>query len=94
VALPQASNAPVDQKPNALQVGIDADGFVRVNDAAVALTELEARLRDAVAADAQAELHLLAGGAVRYATVAEVMSAARRAGVRKIGFVTQPAAEH
>jgi biopolymer transport protein ExbD len=37
------------------------------------------------------ELHLRADRATRYETVAETMSAARRAGLAKIGFVTQPA---
>ena len=35
-------------------------------------------------------MHLLADRAARYEAVAEAMSAARRAGVGKIGFVTQP----
>jgi biopolymer transport protein ExbD len=40
---------------------------------------------------ANVELHLRADRATRYETVAETMSVARRAGLAKIGFVTQPA---
>ena len=36
------------------------------------------------------ELHLKADRGTRYESVAETMSAARRAGLSKIGFVTQP----
>ena len=51
---------------------------------------LENRFREAVARDAQVEMHLEADRATRYEAVAEAMSAARRAGLGKIGFVTQP----
>ena len=51
---------------------------------------LENRFREAVAKDANVEMHLKADRATRYETVAEAMSAARRAGLTKIGFVTQP----
>ena len=37
-------------------------------------------------------MHLKADRTTRYEAVAETMSAARRAGLTKIGFVTQPAA--
>ena len=53
---------------------------------------VESRFRDAVAQDAKVEMHLRADRATRYETVAETMSAARRAGLTKIGFVTQPGA--
>ena len=90
VDLPRASSAPADQKPNALQVGIDPDGRIFVDGRVMALVELEIRLREAVGRDAQVEMHLMADRAVRYEAVAEAMSAARRAGVTRIGFVTQP----
>jgi biopolymer transport protein ExbD len=90
VDLPRASSAPVEQKPNALRVDIDADGHLSVDGQPMPFAWLEARLREAVERDAQIELHLMADRASRYEIVAEVMSAARRAGVGKIGFVTQP----
>lgn len=39
---------------------------------------------------ANVEMHLKADRSTRYESVAEAMSAARRAGLTKIGFVTQP----
>jgi biopolymer transport protein ExbD len=90
VDLPRASSAPVEQKPNALQVGIDAGGRISVDGQPMPFPLLETRLREAVRRDAKVELHLMADRASRYETVAEIMSAARRAGVGKIGFVTQP----
>ena len=46
-----------------------------------------------VAIDAKVEMHLRADRSTRYEAVAETMSAARRAGLSKIGFVTQPGSE-
>ena len=90
VDLPRASSAPVEHKPTTLQVSIDADGKVSLAGQAVSTTDLELRFREAVGRDAQVEMHLMADRATRYEAVAETMSAARRAGLSKIGFVTQP----
>jgi biopolymer transport protein ExbD len=90
VDLPRASSAPVEHKPSTLQVRIDADGKISLDGRAVAIPALEDSLREAAGRDAQVELHLMADRAARYEAVAETMSAARRAGVAKIGFVTQP----
>jgi biopolymer transport protein ExbD len=91
VELPRAASVPTPEKPVTLQVSIDADNTIFVADSAVDRNSLESRFREAVARDANVELHLRADRATRYETVAETMSAARRAGLVKIGFVTQPA---
>jgi biopolymer transport protein ExbD len=39
----------------------------------------------------QPELHIRADKAVRYEYVAQAMAAAQQAGLKKIGFVTEPA---
>ena len=91
VELPRASSTPTPEKPMTLPVSIDAYNTIFVANAAVDRDRLEARFREAVAQDANVELHLRADRATRYETVAETMSAARRAGLAKIGFVTQPA---
>ena len=93
VELPRASSTPTPEKPMTLQVFIDADNRVFVGSEAVDTADLETRFRDAVASDANTELHLKADRATRYERVAETMSAARRAGLGKIGFVTQPGDE-
>ncbi|MBS1160012.1 MAG: outer rane transport energization protein ExbD [Proteobacteria bacterium] len=93
VELPRASSTPTPEKPATLQVAINADNKVFVGSEAVDRTRLEQKFRDAVARDANVEMHLKADKATRYESVAETMSAARRAGLSKIGFVTQPANE-
>jgi len=88
--LPRAASTPTPEKPMTLQVSITADNQVYVGSEAVGAGGIEGRFREAVAKNANVELHLKADRATRYETVAETMSAARRAGLTKIGFVTQP----
>ena len=90
VELPRAASAPTPDKPLTLQVSIDADNRVFVGSEAVDRGELESRFREAVRHDANVEMHLKADRSTRYEIVADAMSAARRAGLSKIGFVTQP----
>lgn len=90
VELPRAASSPTTEKPMTLEVSIDAGNFVFLGKNAVDRSQLETRFREAAAKDPQVELHLKADRASRYETVAEAMSAARRAGIAKIGFVTQP----
>ena len=51
-----------------------------------------ARLQAAAARDPQPELHLRGDKDARYERVAQALAAAQRAGLRKIGFVTEPKA--
>ncbi|WP_298395448.1 biopolymer transporter ExbD [uncultured Azonexus sp.] len=93
VDLPRASSTPTPEKPMTLQVAITADNKVFIGSEPVDAATLETRFRDAVGQDANVELHLKADRDSRYEAVAETMSAARRAGLSKIGFVTQPGME-
>jgi len=90
VELPRAGSSPLPEKALPLQVSIAADGAISLNGEVVGNSVLEARFREAVARDGRIELHLLADRSVRYEVVAETMSLARRAGVARIGFLTQP----
>jgi biopolymer transport protein ExbD len=90
--LPAAQAAPAGPAPAAIDVSIDAAGTLYWNRMVVDGAGLEARLKEAAAATPQPELHLRADRAVRYEVVAQLMSAAQRAGLQHIGFVTDPAA--
>ena len=91
VDLPRASSTPTPEKPVTLQVSITADNKVFVGSEEIGPDALESRFRTAVETDRNTELHLMADRSTRYEAVADTMSAARRAGLSKIGFVTQPA---
>jgi biopolymer transport protein ExbD len=91
--LPAAQAAPASPAPAAIDVAIDAAGLLYWNGTRVDGDTLDARLRQAAQATPQPELHLRADRAVRYEYVAALMSAAQRAGVQRIGFITIPATE-
>lgn len=91
VDLPQASNERVLDKPENVRLAVNADGAYFWNDAAISDGELEQRLSAMSTQQPQPELHIRGDKAVRYERVALAMAAAQRAGVRKIGFITEPA---
>ena len=92
IDLPQASNQKLLDKPENIRLSVDADGTYFWNDTKVEDADFEQRLQAAAAQDPQPELHIRGDKAVRYERVAQAMAAAQRAGVRRIGFVTEPAA--
>ena len=88
--LPQADAPPAAVQPSTIQLAIDADGNLRWNAEPVGGDELALRLTAAARESPQPELHLGADKAVRYEHVAAVLAAAQKAGLTKIGFVTEP----
>jgi biopolymer transport protein ExbD len=92
VDLPQATNQPSQDKPETVRLSVDANGSYFWNEAQVSDEDLATRLQAAALQEPQPELHIRGDKAVRYERVALAMAAAQRAGVRKIGFITEPAA--
>ena len=94
IDLPKASSAPNQTQPDHIGVAIDAQGTLFWNGATVDSAELERRLIAAAAQKPQPELHLRADRTTQYQAVAEVMAAGARAGIQRIGFVSDPADHH
>lgn len=90
VDLPQATNQPENIKPETVNLSIDAQGQYHWNAQAISDDALVAQLQAEGAKDPQPDLHIRGDKNVRYERVAQAMAAAQRAGVRKIGFVTDP----
>ena len=90
IELPRASNQPENIKPETVRLSVDAGGAYFWNAEPVSDEALQTRLMAAAAQVPQPELHIRGDKAVRYERVARVMAAAQRAGVHKIGFVTDP----
>jgi biopolymer transport protein ExbD len=88
--LPRADAPPAATTPQTLQIAIDAAGTLRLNGEALAAEALAERLALAAKQSPQPELHLGADKAARYEHVAAVLAAAQKAGLRQIGFVTEP----
>ena len=90
IDLPRATNEVQNVKPETIRLGVDAQGSYYVNEAQIADTDLAPRLKAAAAQNPQPELHIRGDKAVRYERVAEAMALAQQAGLRKIGFITEP----
>jgi biopolymer transport protein ExbD len=92
IELPQASMEKVQDKPENIRLSVDADGAYFWNEQRLDDAEFANRLQAAATQDPQPELHIRGDKAVRYERVALAMASAQRAGVRKIGFITEPTA--
>lgn len=90
VNLPVAASQPNNDKPETVNLSIKADGSVFWNAEPVDETAWQARMDRAAQQNPQPEIHLRADGDLAYRNVARVMSDAARAGLSKLGFVTEP----
>ena len=90
VDLPKAASAVNVAQRDSIHLSIRRDGTVYWNGDAVTRDQWLERMQSAAAADPQPELHIYGDGDLAYRRVVEVMSDAARAGVTRIGFVTDP----
>jgi biopolymer transport protein ExbD len=90
VDLPKASSQPNLTKPDNVQLAIDAEGRVYWNGAVLDRAAWRAHMGAAATQKPVPEVHIRADGAVAYRKVAEVMADAAKAGLTRIGFVSDP----
>ena len=90
IDLPKASNVPQNAKPETIRLSVDAAGDYFWNENKVTEEAMLLQLKAASTQTPQPELHIRGDKAVRYERVAIAMAAAQQAGIRKIGFVTEP----
>jgi biopolymer transport protein ExbD len=90
VNLPQASSQREEQKPDVVRISVDADGTYYFNESRVSDEELPTLLQAEATRQPQPDLHIRGDKAVRYERVAQVMAMASQAGLRKVGFITEP----
>ena len=88
--LPRAGSRPLDARPETVRLSVDAHGAYSWNERRIDQDQLKPALEAAAAKMPQPELHLRADKEVRYEPVAQALAAAQQAGLRKIGFVTEP----
>ncbi|CAA7617039.1 Biopolymer transport protein ExbD/TolR [Candidatus Terasakiella magnetica] len=93
VNLPQEVNQPTQTKPQNITIAIDRDGGVFWNEERVADKQaLLARLKAAAVLTPQPEVHIRGDQDARYDHVGRVVTACQRAGITKLGFITEPPA--
>lgn len=90
VDLPRASNQPTELKPQTVQLAVTANGDVFWNQDKLDASTLAARLKTAATMSPQPEIHLRGDKAVPYEHVVKTMAAVQKAGILKLGFVTEP----
>lgn len=89
VELPRASSSRDQTPPHKLQLSVDAQGQFYLDQQAVAADALQERLRAQAAREPQPQLYIRGDKNVPYERVAQAMTAAQRAGLSRIGFVTE-----
>jgi biopolymer transport protein ExbD len=91
VDLPKESNQPRLTKPENIELSVARDGGVFWNDQRVGGNEqLVERLKKVAVADRQPEVQIRGDGNSPYEHVGRVILACQRAGILKIGFITEP----
>jgi biopolymer transport protein ExbD len=91
IDLPHATNKPNDVKPESINLSVDTDSKIYWNAEEIDVEELKARIAEAASKDPQPEIHLRGARTVQYEKVAQVMAAVQSGGLKKIGFVLDPA---
>jgi biopolymer transport protein ExbD len=91
VELPKAANIPTQTKPENINIAVDREGNVFWNTAMIPTQEaLLERLKSVAVMDPQPEIHVRGDRATAYEHIGRVMVLCQRAGILKVGFITEP----
>ena len=89
IELPKAASSASTSKPETIQISIDAKGQIFWNTTKVSMDEFNVKSKAAANQDPAPEVNPRADKRVVYDVVAQVLSASKRNGLTKIGFVTE-----
>jgi biopolymer transport protein ExbD len=91
VKLPKETNIPTQTKPENINLSVNKDGDLFWNDQPVAdYPALVARLKLSAVKLPQPEVHIRGDADARYEFIGKVVMSCERAGIFKIGFITEP----
>jgi biopolymer transport protein ExbD len=90
VELPHVRNLATQTKPENVNISINRDGQIFWNLTVVDTNQLLERLKSAAVQKPQPEVHVRADQMTRYEYVGRVILTAQRAGIQKVGFITEP----
>jgi biopolymer transport protein ExbD len=91
VQLPEEKNIPLQTKPENIVIAVDRDGGIFWGTERLASYEvLVDRLKLESVKEPQPEVHIRGDQEVRYEAVGRVVVACQRAGIFKVGFITEP----
>ena len=93
VQLPKERNEIRETKPENIVLSVDAKGAIYWNDLKIPTTAaLLERLKKIAVLTPQPELQIRGDGTANYDSVGRIIYAAQRAGIAKVGFITEPPA--
>ncbi len=90
INLPVAASSPTITKPDHHDLAIDAAGTTFWDGVVVERPQLIARLQDAGKQQPPPEIHLRADRTTQYQVLDEILSESAKAGVTRIGFISNP----
>jgi biopolymer transport protein ExbD len=91
--LPKEKNVVLLTKPENITIAVNREGEVYWGRERMADTEaLVAKLKIEAVKEPQPEVHIRGDSEVRYESVGRVVVACQRAGIFKVGFITEPPA--
>jgi biopolymer transport protein ExbD len=91
VQLPKERNEIRETKPENIVLSVDAKGGIFWNDLRIASTTvLIDRLKKISVLTPQPEVQIRGDGSARYDSVGRIIYACQRAGIAKVGFITEP----
>jgi len=93
VELPKETNVPTQTKPENINISVDKDGNIYWNDKAISdAAALLEKMKEVAVKDPQPEVHIRGDANTRYESVGRVVFICQRAGIVKVGFITEPPA--
>lgn len=90
VELPKERNVPTQTKPENVVIAVGKDGEVFWNNQLIDERKLPERLKQVAVKQPQPEIHIRGDKDGRYEFVGRVVFDCQRAGILKIGFITEP----
>jgi biopolymer transport protein ExbD len=89
--LPEEKNVPTQTKPENILLAVSKDGDVFWNTRRMPDIEtLVAELKKEAVKEPQPEVHIRGDQEARYESVGRLVVACQRAGIAKVGFITEP----
>ncbi|MBE7416367.1 MAG: biopolymer transporter ExbD [Ideonella sp.] len=89
--LPEERNVPTQTKPENILLAVSKDGDMYWNTRRIPDIEtLVAELKKEAVKEPQPEVHIRGDQDARYESVGRIVVACQRAGIAKVGFITEP----
>ena len=90
VDLPETTTQPLQMRDEPLVLSVKKDGTYHLARQQIAIEELQPKLKAIFEGTDQKEIYLRADKDAPYGTVVKAMAAARLAGAKTVGIVTEP----